>query len=191
MKVEHCLMALPGAALEDIQTVYSHEQGLSSAEKYLDATGAGGGCPRWTPPARPSRWPKAATAPPPPSAPGRAAQIYGLHILAEGVNYNAMNHTRFVVVSPVLELRPGRNKISAVFRLPHQSGSLHEILTVFAVQGLNLLKIESRAHPRPGLGIPVLPGLYWRSRRPGDGRRAPRAGATGRRVPYPGELPGV
>ena len=40
-----------------------------------------------------------------------------------GVNYNAMNHTRFVVVSPVLELRPGRNKISAVFRLPHQSGS--------------------------------------------------------------------
>ena len=78
----------------------------------------------------------------------RAAQIYGLHILAEGVNYNAMNHTRFVVVSPVLELRPGRNKISAVFRLPHQSGSLHEILTVFAVQGLNLLKIESR--PIPG-----------------------------------------
>lgn len=59
-----------------------------------------------------------------------------------------MNHTRFVVVSPVLELRPGRNKISAVFRLPHQSGSLHEILTVFAVQGLNLLKIESR--PIPG-----------------------------------------
>ena len=73
-----------------------------------------------------------------------------VHILAEGVNYNAMNHTRFVVVSPVLELRPGRNKISTVFRLPHQSGSLHEILTVFAVQGLNLLKIESR--PIPGRG---------------------------------------
>ena len=45
---------------------------------------------------------------------------------------------------------PGRNKISTVFRLPHQSGSLHEILTVFAVQGLNLLKIESR--PIPGRG---------------------------------------
>lgn len=191
VKVEHCLMALPGVALEDIRTVYSHEQGLMQCERYLDAHRGWRRVPTLDTAARPSRWLKAATAPPPPSAPGRAAQIYGLHILAEGVNYNAMNHTRFVVVSPVLELRPGRNKISAVFRLPHQSGSLHEILTVFAVQGLNLLKIESRAHPRPGLGIPVLPGLYRRSRRPGDGRRAPRAGATGRRVPYPGELPGV
>ncbi len=37
MKVEHCLMALPGVALEDIQTVYSHEQGLMQCERYLDA----------------------------------------------------------------------------------------------------------------------------------------------------------
>ena len=47
-------------------------------------------------------------------------------------------------------MRPGRDKISALFRLPHQSGSLHEILTLFAVQGLNLLKLESR--PIPGRG---------------------------------------
>ena len=150
VKVEHCLMALPGVALEDIQTVYSHEQGLMQCERYLDAHRG------WR------RVPTLDTAGSAKQVAGsgdrtaaaicsrRAAQIYGLHILAEGVNYNAMNHTRFVVVSPVLELRPGRNKISAVFRLPHQSGSLHEILTVFAVQGLNLLKIESR--PIPGRG---------------------------------------
>ena len=41
-----------------------------------------------------------------------------------------------------------------MFRLPHQSGSLHEILTIFAVQGLNLLKIESR--PIPGRGFEYL-----------------------------------
>ena len=41
-----------------------------------------------------------------------------------------------------------------MFRLPHQSGSLHEILTIFAVQGLNLLKIESR--PIPGHGFEYL-----------------------------------
>ena len=150
VKVEHCLMALPGAALEDIQAVYSHEQGLMQCERYLDAHRG------WR------RVPTLDTAGSAKQVAGsgdraaaaicsrRAAEIYGLHILAEGVNYNAMNHTRFVVVSPVLELRPGRNKISAVFRLPHQSGSLHEILTVFAVQGLNLLKIESR--PIPGRG---------------------------------------
>lgn len=150
VKVEHCLMALPGVALEDIQTVYSHEQGLMQCERYLDAHRG------WR------RVPTLDTAGSAKQVAGsgdraaaaicsrRAAEIYGLHILAEGVNYNAMNHTRFVVVSPVLELRPGRNKISTVFRLPHQSGSLHEILTVFAVQGLNLLKIESR--PIPGRG---------------------------------------
>ena len=150
VEVRHCLMALPGVRLEDIKTVYSHEQGLMQCEKYLD------GHRDW------NRVPTLDTAGSAKQVAGsgdrtaaaicsrRAAEIYGLHILAEGVNYNAMNHTRFVVVSPVLELRPERNKISAMFRLPHQSGSLHEILTIFAVQGLNLLKIESR--PIPGRG---------------------------------------
>ena len=150
VKVEHCLMALPGVELSDIKTVYSHEQGLMQSEKYLDAH---------------RDWKRVPTLDTAGSAKlvaetgdrtaaaicsRRAARLYGLNILAEGVNYNSMNHTRFAVVSPVPELRPGRNKISAMFRLPHQSGSLHEILTIFAVQGLNLLKIESR--PIPGRG---------------------------------------
>ena len=150
VKVEHCLMALPGVELSQIKTVYSHEQGLMQCEKYLD------GHRDWkrVPTLDTAGSAKQVSESGDPSAAAicsrRAAQLYGLHILAEGVNYNAMNHTRFVVVSPVPELRPGRNKISAMFRLPHQSGSLHEILTIFAVQGFNLLKIESR--PIPGRG---------------------------------------
>lgn len=150
VKVEHCLMALPGAALEDIQTVYSHEQGLMQCERYLDAHWGWRRVPTLDTAGSAKQVAESGDRTAAAICSRRAAQIYGLHILAEGVNYNAMNHTRFVVVSPVLELRPGRNKISAVFRLPHQSGSLHEILTVFAVQGLNLLKIESR--PIPGRG---------------------------------------
>ena len=148
VKVEHCLAALPGTALEDIRTVCSHEQGLQQGEKFLDSH------PDWR------RVPTLDTAG---SArqvaqdgdrtaaaicSRRAAERYGLHILAEKINYNQTNQTRFVVVAPVMELRKGRNKISALFHLPHQSGSLHEILTIFAVQGLNLLKLESR--PIPG-----------------------------------------
>jgi len=150
VKVEHCLMALPGVALEDIHTVYSHEQGLMQCERYLDVHRGWRRVPTLDTAGSAKQVAESGDRTAAAICSRRAAQIYGLHILAEGVNYNAMNHTRFVVVSPVLELRPGRNKISAVFRLPHQSGSLHEILTVFAVQGLNLLKIESR--PIPGRG---------------------------------------
>ena len=74
----------------------------------------------------------------------RSADIYGLHILAENINSNSENTTRFVIVAPKMELREGRNKIATCFRVPHQSGSLHEILTIFAVHGLNMVRLESR-----------------------------------------------
>ena len=148
VRVEHCLMALPGASLDAITHVYSHEQGLFQCERYLNAH------PNW------KQVPQADTAG---SAQmvaqsgdvtkaaicsARAAEIYGLEILARGINHNTQNTTRFVVVSPRLELRPGADKISTLFVLPHQAGSLHEVLTVFAVHGLNMVKLESR--PLPG-----------------------------------------
>ena len=100
VKVDHCLMALPGATLDTITHVYSHEQGLFQSEKFLNAH------PHW------KQVPQADTAG---SAQmvaqsgdltkaalcsARAAQIYGLNILAGPTNDNPHNTTRFVVVSP-------------------------------------------------------------------------------------------
>ena len=148
VKVEHCLMALPGTRLEEITHVYSHEQGLFQSDRFLDSH------PDWV------RIPLLDTAG---SAKfvaesgdrtkaaicsRRAAKVYGLEILVEGTNHNGENYTRFAVISRRPELRPGSDKITAIFNLPHQSGSLHEILTIFAVNGLNLVKLESR--PMPG-----------------------------------------
>lgn len=148
VKVEHCLMALPGATLDTITHVYSHEQGLFQCERYLNAH------PEW------KQVPQADTAG---SAQmvadsgdltkaaicsARAAELYGLTILARGINHNSHNTTRFVVVSPRLELRPGADKVSTLFVLPHEAGSLHEILTVFNIHGLNMVKLESRPMPQ-------------------------------------------
>ena len=148
VKVEHCLMALPGATLDTITHVYSHEQGLFQCERFLNAH------PAW------KQVPQADTAGSAQMVAGsgdptkaaicsaRAAEIYGLDILARGINHNAQNTTRFVVASPRLELRPGADKVSTLFVLPHEAGSLNEILTMFSVHGLNLVKLESR--PLPG-----------------------------------------
>ena len=150
VKVEHCLMALPGVGLEDIRTVYSHEQGLMQCEKFLDGHRDWRRMPTLDTAGSARQVARSGDRTAAAICSRRAARLYGLNILAGPVNHNSENHTRFVVVSPVMEMRPGRDKISALFHLPHQSGSLHEILTVFAVQGLNLMKLESR--PIPGRG---------------------------------------
>ena len=148
VKVEHCLMAPPGASLDTITHVYSHEQGLFQSDRFLkqyphwkqvalnDTAGSGkyvGECGDIT---------KAAI------CSSRAAELYGLDILVRGVNHNGNNTTRFMVVCPKMELREGANKISAVISLPHEVGSLHEVLTLFAIHNLSLTKLESR--PIPG-----------------------------------------
>ena len=100
VKVEHCLMAPKGAALEGITDVYSHEQGLFQCEAYLKQH------PAWTGHAMLNTAAAAKyvaeTGDVTKAAIGsrRAAALYGLDILARGVNFNADNYTRFVVVSP-------------------------------------------------------------------------------------------
>ena len=143
VKVDHCLMAPKGAVLDNITDVYSHEQGLSQCEDFLKIHG----------------WERHAVLNTAAAAKlvadsgdvtraaigsKRAAALYGLDILAESINFNDSNYTRFVVVSPVMERRTGADKISALFTLPHKSGTLHRIMAVFAVAGLNMMKLESR-----------------------------------------------
>ncbi len=144
VKVEHCLAALPGVKLEDIKTVYSHEQGLMQCDKFLDGHRDWARVPVLDTAGSAKQVSETGDRAVAAICSRRAAKLYGLEELAFPINHNAANVTRFVAVSPRLELREGRDKISAVFSLPHQSGSLHEILTIFAVQGLNLQKLESR-----------------------------------------------
>ena len=78
----------------------------------------------------------------------RAAEIYGLNILAKGIETNKRNFTRFLIFGNkwmVDEIQKDDilNKASVVFTLPHSEGSLSKVLSVFSFYGINLTKIQS------------------------------------------------
>lgn len=148
VKVDHCLMALPGATLDTITHVYSHEQGLLQSAKFLSEHPNWHQVPQWDTAGSAQVVAASGDVTKAALCSARAAKLYGLNVLVCPTNDNPHNTTRFVVVSPRMELRNGADKISTVFLLPHEAGSLHEILTIFAVHGLNMVKLESRPLPR-------------------------------------------
>lgn len=144
IRVEHALMAPKGASLETICQVYSHEQGLLQCRPFLARH------PHWIQQAEPNTAlaaklvaesgdvTKAAIASP------RTAELYGLQVLEEKVNFNDANYTRFVIVADAPQITQACDKVSVVFTVPHTEGSLHRVLAIFATNGRNLLKLESR-----------------------------------------------
>ena len=146
LKVNHCLMAPPGVKAEEIQAVYSHEQGLRQCAPYLNTH------PDWAQiplgnTAAAAKHVAEGHSPCAAIASERCAKLYGLTVLERNIVQTQENATRFVVVAPRMELDGARDKISALFTLPHKAGTLHQIMAVFAAQGLNMMKLESRPIP--------------------------------------------
>ena len=73
-----------------------------------------------------------------------AAKLYGLEILKEGINDEENNSTRFIVVTNQKVFLKGASKISICFELPHESGSLYQLLSHFIYNDVNMTRIESR-----------------------------------------------
>ncbi len=77
-----------------------------------------------------------------------AAGLHGMEVIEEGIETNPRNYTRFVIIgAQQLENGP-RHKSSLIYSTGNQPGALYETLKVFADQGINLVKLESR--PIPG-----------------------------------------
>lgn len=148
LRISHCLAALPGQTIHDIHEIQSHPIALMQCNDFINTLpgvkvvehedtalaardiaekqlqGSAAICSE------------------------RAAEIYGLNILATGIETNKHNFTRFLIFGHqwiVDEIRQDEaiNKASIVFTLPHNEGSLSKVLSVFSFYDINLTKIQS------------------------------------------------
>ena len=144
VRVHHNLMARPGVTFESVRRVYSHPQALAQCQGFLtrhkleavtdfDTAGAAkllaenGGEESGAIASR------------------RAAEVYGLTILAQNIEDMDFNYTRFFVLGPDEAPRmSARNKSSLVLATRHRPGDLVACLEEFPKYGINMTKLESR-----------------------------------------------
>lgn len=149
-RISHVLCALPGQTVEDITEVHSHPMALMQCENFLrrhpwlkavekdDTAGSAAEI------AREGLTGQAAIC-------GEyAARLYGLDILAPGIETNPHNYTRFLVLThadgvytPDIWDKKHINKAMVQFTLPHTTGALSKVLAIFSFYDINLTKIQS------------------------------------------------
>jgi prephenate dehydratase len=154
LPIEMQLIAIPGASLADVRSVASHPMALAQCERFFAAH------PQWKRvPAEDTagsvremlaRGDKSCAA----IAARRAAEHYHAVILAESIQDNSENFTRFVLLLPENEaaswISKDARKVSLAMRLANRPGTLLAFLEPLAKHRVNLLKIESRPiHGRP------------------------------------------
>ncbi len=148
--VHLALAALPGQRLDDIERVYSHIQALGQAEAFLrsrrwqllstyNTAGAGKAIVDAG-----ERGAAAVLSP-------RAAALFGLEVLADGIGDLPDNRTRFLVLrrpdddlAPALIDPPAHRRTTIVVAVRNEPGTLLAVLRVLADHGLNMRKLESR-----------------------------------------------
>ncbi|MFP4302156.1 MAG: 3-deoxy-7-phosphoheptulonate synthase [Spirochaetaceae bacterium] len=151
LRIEHSLIGVPGATIEEVKTVYSQIPGLDQCREFLDSH------PEWkvipfydtagsvAEVARAGRKENAAI------ANASAATVYGMQVLKEGIETNPRNYTRFAILARAEAPEDkAADKASLVFATQDKPGALFDCMKIMADRSLNLKKIESRPiHGRP------------------------------------------
>jgi prephenate dehydratase len=143
LRVRHCLIANPGVKKADIKKAISHPQALGQCAGYLRSHGIQAEQVYDT--AGSVKMIKESGAKDTAAiASRRAAELYGMQILEEGIEDNPENYTRFLAISHNIIKPEGEAKTSIVFTLKNVPGALFKALSVFALRDIDLTKIESR-----------------------------------------------
>ena len=142
--ITHTLAGLPGTRIAEIERVYSKGIALMQASRFLNEH---------------SEWQQISVANTAIAArkireeqdksqaavcSAYAAKVQGLEVLADNINDNPNNSTRFIVVTNQKIFLKNAKKISICFEVPHESGSLYQLLSHFIYNDLNMTRIESR-----------------------------------------------
>ena len=152
LRIEQNLMVLPGQTIDDIKEVRSHYMAINQTRPFF------------------SRYPHIRLVESEDTAKSAAdiakeqlhgvgavasslaAELYGLEIIAPGIETYKQNFTRFLILDNALQVpQEAVNKVSLCFTLPHTSGSLAHVLTILSFYGMNLTRIQS---------LPI-PGREW------------------------------
>jgi prephenate dehydratase len=140
-RISHCLISLQN--LEKIDTVYSHPQALGQCRKFIQENHLKS-IPTYDTAGSVKILLNLNTDNIACIASKKAAEIYGVPIIREGIEDNPNNYTRFLVLAKKKKERSSRDKTSIIFSIKHLPGALYSILEKFNVNGINLTKIESR-----------------------------------------------
>ena len=145
LPIEHCLLVMSNITASDIQVIYSHPQALGQCREFLErcfpkaqlvaslSTAAAVGD------MKESKSPAAAI------APHRAAELNKVEVLAQGIQDNPSNMTRFVVLADTDHPPTGTDKTSLCFSFAEDKpGLLYSVMGEFARRNINLAKVESR-----------------------------------------------
>ncbi len=140
-RIRHCLIGFD--SLDKIDTVYSHPQALGQCRRFIQAhhlkaipTYDTAGSVKILLELKKDNIVCIASR--------RAAEIYKVPIIKEGIEDNSNNYTRFLVLSNAKQDRTTKDKTSIIFSIKHVPGALYSILEKFHVNKINLTKIESR-----------------------------------------------
>ncbi|HYV06351.1 MAG TPA: prephenate dehydratase domain-containing protein, partial [Blastocatellia bacterium] len=151
LRIVHHLIAPRGVTLVDVRRVHSHPVALAQCERFLRANPQIEVVPAYDTAGSVKMIVESGSTEDAAIAGAAAAEVYGADILAEGIEDNAQNFTRFLLLAPAestdsiqTNSTSGQRKTSIVFRVANKPGGLFRSLAAFALRDVDLTKIESR-----------------------------------------------